>query len=289
MTVAVIGLGIMGRAFGRNLISAGVPVRGVDPTQAARERLILNGGEADEKLGAWIADCELIILSLASSEVLLAVTSELAGLIKPGQVILETGTFAMADKLAAQKNILASGAVLLDCPVSGTGAQADVADLVVMASGPSDAIDFAKPFMAHFSQMVIEAGAFGSGTLLKFVANHVVALHNCVAAEALNYVDALGLDRNIVYDLLSSGAGQSRMLELRMPLMISGAYEPPTASLKMFEKDLSIIGADIASRNIQTPLFDEVCKLYEKASATLPETHDTASVFEIYKSQRADK
>jgi 3-hydroxyisobutyrate dehydrogenase-like beta-hydroxyacid dehydrogenase len=74
------------------------------------------------------------------------------------------------------------------------------------------------------------------------------------------------------------------MLDLRMPLMISGDYEPPTANLKMFEKDLSVIGADVKRVRAETPMLDVVEKLYSKALDALPNTFDTAAVYEVYKS-----
>ncbi|SLN76813.1 NAD(P)-dependent oxidoreductase [Roseisalinus antarcticus] len=287
MTVGIIGLGIMGSAYGRNLMKAGVEVIGVDPAPAARARLEEAGARAEEVPGDWLRDCELVILALISPTVLAEVTETLAELLKPGQIVLETGTFALADKNAAQARLEAAGVILLDCPVSGTGAQAAVADLVMMAAGPPEAVAQAKPLIAHFTKAVIDAGPFGAGMKLKFVANHAVALHNTVAAEVLNYADALGLDRDMVYGLLSNGAGQSKMLDLRMPLMISGAYDPPTASLKMFEKDLSLIGADIARLGLQAPLLDAVSHIYQVAMADLPEQYDAAAVFEVYRSGKA--
>ena len=269
------------------LLKAGVDVIGVDPVAAGRDRLIEAGGRAEATPGDWLRDCDLVILSLASPKVLAAVVDEMAGMLAPGQIVLETGTFALADKQAAQQRLEGAGVILLDCPVSGTGAQAAVGDLVMMASGPAEAVAKAKTFMAHFTKAVIEAGDFGAGIQLKFVANHAVALHNAAAGEVLNYADALGLDRNVVYGLLSSGAGQSKMLDLRMPLMISGDYDPPTASLKMFEKDLSLITADIKRLGVQAPMLDVVDRLYETAMADLPETHDTAAVFEVYRSGKA--
>lgn len=283
MSVGIIGLGIMGTAYSGNLRKAGVEVAGFDPDPAARDRLTAIGGVAHDGLGPWLADCDLVIISVASPKVLAAVTTSLSLILKPGQVVMETGTFAMADKLAAQTAVQASGAILLDTPVSGTGLQAAKGDLVIMASGPAKAIEKAKPFMAHLCHTVIEAGEFGAGSKLKYVANHAVALHNCAAAETLHYADALGLDRDIVYHLLSKGAANSRMLELRMPLMISGAYTPPTAHMAMFEKDLSIIGADIRAHNITTPMFDAVSALYDQGWSLVPQNYDTAAVFEVYR------
>lgn len=286
-TVGIVGLGIMGSAYAKNLIAGGMSVIGVDPLEEARKRLADLRGEAHEQVGAWLADCDLVILALLSPAVLQDVAASLAETLRPGQVVLETGTFALADKEAAHAVLSASDIHLLDCPVSGTGVQAAVGDIVMMASGDEQAIVHAKPYMALFTKKVIEAGTFGAGSRLKYVANHAVALHNAAAAETLAYADALGIDRQTIYDMLSSGAGQSKMSDLRMPLMIEERYEPPTASLKMFEKDLAVIGEDLRRLGLDMPLFDVVDALYKEASASLPETHDTAAVFEVYRKRQS--
>ena len=283
MTVGIIGLGIMGTSYANNLIKAGISVVGADPSPDAQAKLVSSGGTAYAALGDWAAACDLVLISVASPAVLASVSAALADTLKPGQIVLETGTFALDDKLAAQTVIERDGAILLDSPVSGTGKQAANADLVIMASGPEAAIDHARTYLAHLSHTVINAGSFGMGSKLKFVANHAVALHNCAAAETLHYADALGLDRDVVFNLLSKGAGQSRMLDLRMPLMISGAYRPATAQMSMFEKDLSIIGDDIKAHGITTPLFDAANALYGRGWTLLPQDYDTAAVFEVYR------
>jgi 3-hydroxyisobutyrate dehydrogenase-like beta-hydroxyacid dehydrogenase len=288
MTVGIIGLGIMGSAYAANLLSKGIDVVGVDPAILGRERLEAAGGTTYEAVGPWMVDCDLVIISVASPKVLAAVSWQLAEFLKSGQVVMETGTFAMADKLSAKEAIETCGAILLDTPVSGTGVQAANSDLVFMASGPDVAIEHARPYMEHLSHTIMNAGAFGAGTKLKYVANHAVALHNCAAAETLHYADSLGLDRDVVYSLLSRGAGQSKMLELRMPLMISGQYTPATAHMAMFEKDLSIIGADIRAQGITTPMFDAVSALYDKCWTDLPQDYDTAAIFEIYRNTDGD-
>ncbi len=283
MKVGIIGLGIMGSAYAKNLLDAGVCVAGADPTILSREQLEVAGGMSHLSAGPWLIDCDLVIISVASTKVLATVSKELGEILNPGQVVMETGTFAMVDKLAAKAAVEVDGAVLLDTPVSGTGKQAATADLVIMASGPSHAIAHAKPYMEYLSHTIIEAGDFGAGSKLKYIANHAVALHNCAAAETLHYADSLGVDRNLVYHMLSKGAGQSKMLDLRMPLMISGSYTPATAHMEMFQKDLSIIGADIRNQGITTPMFDAVSSLYDKGWSLVSKDSDTASVFEVYR------
>lgn len=284
-TVGIIGLGIMGSAYAKNLSAAGHHVVGSDPSEEARARLTALGGTAHDKTGPWLKDCDLVIIALLSPTVLQVVATALAQILTPDQVVMDTGTFALRDKEAAQTILNDANIPLLDCPVSGTGVQAAVGDIVMMMSGPADAIAKAEPFAKSFTKKLINAGEFGAGSQLKFVANHAVAVHNTAAAETLAYADAMGLDRHVVFDMLSSGAGQSKMSDLRMPLMITGTYDPPTASLKMFEKDISVIGEDIRRLGISTPLFDCCDALYAEAKGMLPETHDTAAVFEVYRAR----
>ena len=284
--VGIVGLGIMGSAYARNLIAGGIDVEGADPAPAAQQRLTDLSGTAHGSIGPWLAECDLVILALISPVVLHEVCGQLADILPAGTVVLETGTFSLDDKTAAHDALSAQNIHLLDCPVSGTGAQAWEADILMMASGDAKSLAYARPFLVHFTNGVIEAGDFGMGSRLKYVANHAVALHNAAAAETLAYSDALGLDRQTTYKMLSTGAGQSKMSDLRMPLMISGAYDPPTASLKMFEKDLSVIGDDVRRLGLKVPLFDVVDALYKAASEALPETHDTAAVFEVYRTNK---
>jgi len=283
MAVGIIGLGAMGGAYARNLLAGGVSVSGFDPDPAAQEMLRKAGGVSQTSCGSWLAECELIILSLANTEILTETTKKLSEILKPGQVVLETGTFTLDTKRAAKSVLDNCGAILLDCPVSGTGAQAAVADLVMMASGSEEGFSKIKPLLDHFTKSVIFAGPFGNGSKLKFVANHAVYVHNCAAAESLNYGITLGLEPKMIFELLSNGAGQSKMSDLRMPLMIDHAYEPATANMTIAYKDISVISADIKSNNCSTPLFDVTEKLYGVAKEGVPISYDTGAVYEVYK------
>ncbi len=283
MSVGIIGLGAMGGAYARNLLAGGIAVHGFDPDPSAQKMLTDAGGTPQSDYGVWLRDCEMIILSIASTQILADSINKLCKILKPGQVVLETGTFTLDTKQAAKNDLDNCGAVLLDCPVSGTGAQAAVADLVMMASGPENSYLKIAPLLEHFTKKVIYAGPFGNGSKLKFVANHAVYVHNCAAAESLNYGVSLGLDPKMIFNLLSNGAGQSKMSDLRMPLMIDHAYEPATANMPIAYKDISVISEDIKSNNCSTPLFDATQKLYDIAKENVPATYDTGAVYEVYR------
>jgi len=168
--------------------------------------------------------------------------------------------------------------VLLDCPISGTGAQAKTKDLVVYASGDTSSIAALKPLFADFAREAHDLGAFGNGTRMKFVANLLVAIHNVAAAEAFVLGIRAGLEPSMIYELVKSGAGNSRVFELRGPMMAAGRYDDATMKISVWQKDMAIIGAFAAQLQCPTPLFDATVPVYDAALAQGLGAQDTAAV-----------
>ncbi len=129
-------------------------------------------------------------------------------------------TFTLEDKTSAEKALRKAGHVMLDCPVSGTGAQAKMKDLVVYASGDGGEIKKLAPMFAAFTRAVHDVGAFGNGSRMKYVANLLVAIHNVASAEAMVLGMKAGLPPQLIFDLVKTGAGNSRIFELRAPMMV---------------------------------------------------------------------
>ena len=99
-------------------------------------------------------------------------------------MVIEASTLTLEDKTAFKAILEKAGHIVLDCPFRGTGAQARVKDFVVYASGNSVAIRRRQPLFAGFARTVFDLGAYGNGSKMKFVANHLVAIHNVATAEA---------------------------------------------------------------------------------------------------------
>jgi L-threonate 2-dehydrogenase len=173
-----------------------------------------------------------------------------------------------------------AGHELLDCPLSGTGAQAKVKDLVVYASGSSAAIGRLKPLFADFARQAHDLGAFGNGTKMKFVANLLVAIHNVATAEAFVLGMKAGLDPQQIFDLISVGAGSSRIFELRGPMMAQNRYDGDNVTMKVsvWQKDMAVIGDFARGLNCPTPLFSATMPIYAAAMSTGHAAHDTAAV-----------
>lgn len=279
--VGVIGLGIMGGAFARNLAAAGWEVHGYDPAPAARERLAEAGGVLHASPAEVGRAVPRLILSLPNPAVLEEVAESLAEVTEHPLHLAETSTLAPAAKEAVRARLEPHGHLLCDCPVSGTGAQAATGDIVVFASGPEAVLASFAEVWPGMSRRVVAAGGFGAGMQLKILANTLVTIHNAAAAETMAFARRMGLDLRTVYEALKDGAGGSKMFELRAPQMIEGVYQPPTATFTTHLKDLEIIERAAAAERMPMALFATSAQLYRAAGSMGLEHHDTASLCEV--------
>ena len=134
-TVGIIGLGIMGSAMSANLVKAGFDILGFDPVSARRRELKRAGGRPASSGKDMAKRAPIIITSLPSADALATVSAEIAAGGRKGQIVIETSTLPLEVKESARKHLAAAGVALLDCPLSGAGAEARVKELVVFASG----------------------------------------------------------------------------------------------------------------------------------------------------------
>ncbi len=279
--VGMIGLGIMGSAMSTNLLKAGFPVVGYDIVPELVESLGDKGGTGAASPREVAQNSDVVIISLPSVEALQEVVSGKEGLLggtKTGLVVVETSTLPLEAKRAAYEALKARNVDLLDCPLSGTGAQAVKKDLVVYASGNKKACEKCIPIFDGFSRSNYYLGEFGMGTRMKFVANLLVTIHNVAAAEAFVLGIKAGLDPQMVFKVISDGAGTSRMFEVRGPLMVAGNYDQPTMKVDVFQKDIKIITAFASELQCPTPLLSTAAQIYTAALADGHAKKDTASV-----------
>jgi putative dehydrogenase len=276
-TVGVVGLGNMGGAFARHLASAGRRVLGFD-IDAARKRAAASAGVETVPLETLAAEAQVIILSLPNPQALDATVTAITGQDFPPRIVVEASTFTLGDKERAEAALRKAGHVMLDCPVSGTGAQAAVKDIVVYASGDAEAIAKVMPMFADFSRAAYNTGAFGNGSRMKYVANLLVTIHNVASAEAMVLGIKSGLDPQMVYDLIRAGVGTSRVFEVRGPMMVEDAYENASMSVRLYHKDIAVIEDHAARLGVPTPLFSASIPVYSAALSMGYAEQDTAAV-----------
>jgi 3-hydroxyisobutyrate dehydrogenase len=277
----MIGVGVMGLAMSRNLLAAGFEVHGYDPAERAMANLRESGGEPQPSPQAVAERCPIMITSLPSTAALEAAVAGANGIAAArgdGHVVLECSTLPLDAKRAAHDALARTGKTLLDCPLSGTGAQAAKKDLVVFASGDRTAFERCLRVFEGMSRRQRYLGAFGNGSVMKYVANLLVTIHNVAAGEAMVLGMKAGLDPGLIYDTIADSAGSSRIFEVRGPLMRDSDYDHPTATIRTHLKDISIINAFAAGLECPVPLFSSASQVYFAGAARGREGQDTASV-----------
>lgn len=277
-TVGVIGLGIMGGAFAKNLVKAGWHVVGYDTNATRRREAKRAGVEVARNAAELAAAVPTILTSLPKPQALTDTVRKIAGAKLERKLLVEMSTFTISDKEKAAAVLRNAGHQMIDCPVSGTGAQAKDRDLVFYASGDSKLIAKLRPLLSAFGRGIFNVGPFGNGSRMKYVANLLVAINNVASAEAMVLGMKAGLDPRMIVDLITAGAGNSRVFELRAPMMAKGRYDDVTMKISVWDKDMQVIGDYARKIRVPTPIFNATKSIYLKAMKSGLGSRDTAAV-----------
>lgn len=279
--IGVLGVGIMGLAMATNLVKAGFQVSGYDPNPKALKRLKAAGGKAQPNTTVMASEVDVIICALPGPQALHEAVQHIAASGNPQLVVVETSTLDIQDKKKARDLLKKNAIVMLDCPLSGTGAQAAVKDLTVYASGSRPVIRGLAPVFEGFAKNCFDLGPFGNGMKMKLMANLLVAIHNVATAEALLLGQRWGIAPSKAVKVLSDGAGGSRMLQIRGPMMEDAGWTNATMKVGIWQKDMALIAAALAEAQVPAPVFSATVPIYNAAMALGHSEHDTASVFNV--------
>jgi 3-hydroxyisobutyrate dehydrogenase-like beta-hydroxyacid dehydrogenase len=274
----------MGGAFARHLLAAGFSVTGFDVAAARRRELAKRRGRAARSCAEVAGAACIIITSLPSPAAIEQAFFGKNGIITgaaPGTVVIEASTMPIELKERCRRRLARAGIALLDCPISGTGAQAAAKDIAVYASGDRRAFNRCRKVFDGFARATYYCGEFGVGSKLKFIANLLVTIHNLSTAEAMVLAEKAGLDPGMVYEVIRNGAGTSRMFEVRGPMMVEGHYLPATMKSDVYQKDIDIIHAFARRLRCPTPLFNRSLEFYTAALREGRSMQDTAAIHAV--------
>jgi putative dehydrogenase len=278
----------MGGAIARNLAERGWTVIGFDVDAARRSQAGSDNVTIAGEVSEVARRSTVIMTSLPSPEAANNVARDIVESGQSPRTVVELSTLTIADKLQFKAILEAAGHIALDCPLSGTGAQAMMRDLVVYASGDSGAIARCLDLFNDFARQSANLGVYGNGSRMKFIANHLVAIHNVASAEAMVLAERAGLDLTQVIDMVGPGAGGSRMFQMRAPMMAKRCYEPATMRVSTWKKDMAIIAAFAEELGCETPLFTSTQPVYTQAMTMGLGDQDTAAVFEVLKATNVE-
>ncbi len=276
----------MGSAYAGHLIDAGFLTTGFDVAADAMERFAARGGRRARTPREVAHDADVVITALpsvAAMETAFFGDDGLRAGAHPGLTVVEASTLPLDAKERARAGMAERNVRVLDAPVSGTGSQARVKDIAFYASGARAAFDAVEDVLSSMARSVRYVGDFGTGSKLKYVANLLVTIHNLSTAEAVVFAQKAGLDPAMMLEIVGDGAGSSRMLSVRGPMMVAGAYDEPTMKLDVYQKDIDIIAAFASEIGAPTPLFSRSAEFYATALAQGRGKQDTAAIASVLK------
>ena len=280
-TVAFIGLGAMGSRMALNLHAAGHKLkvfnRNKEKTrQFANKGIAVCDSPAAATKGAEFV-CSIVSDDIATREVMLGANG-VVGAAAPGTVILDssTNTPAMAREVAFDAR--AKGIFYLDAPVSGSLAQAQGKELVILVGGDKAAFDKAQPVLSAMGRLVRRIGDSGAGATLKLINNMLSASLTAAIAEAAQMAEAANLDRDAALEVLGEGAAGSRLMKTKLPKMFKRDFSPQF-QLELMDKDLRYFLALAQELDRPAPIASLVRSQYQAARRAQLGKLDSCAVF----------
>ena len=281
-SIGIVGLGAMGSAYAIRLIEAQHKVYGFDLKPALIAELEKNGGTPCQSAKEVAGKSDIFIFSLPSRDSYHAVAAEVAASGNKNLVAICTCTLHIADKVKARDTLAMADITLLDTPVSGTRAAILGNTLALYASGDEAAFKKVEPVTRQFARTVDYLGAFGNGSKLKYILNHLVAVHNAATAEALTLAKRGGLDVSTVQRLVSDTIASSGVFRLRGKMMADRDYTTSRGTYGIARKDAQIISDFAVEHLAPVPMFQAALQMHRAGMAQGYTQNDTASLFEIY-------
>ncbi|SHE39652.1 3-hydroxyisobutyrate dehydrogenase [Loktanella atrilutea] len=264
MKIAFIGLGNMGAPMAANLIKAGHDVTGFD-TQARPDGMILADSAA-----AAAEDAEVVITMLPNGAILRSVAGEVHPAMRKGAVHLDCSTVDVESARFVAQAAEEAGLSAIDAPVSGGIGGATNGTLTFMAGGPQAAFDTCKPLFDIMGQKVVHCGPAGNGQAAKICNNMILGVTMIATCEAFNLADRLGLDRQAMFDVVSTSSGSSWSMNAYCPAPGVGPQSPadngykPGFAADLMLKDLTLAQAAAKAADADTPLGEAARALYDQ-------------------------
>jgi putative dehydrogenase len=266
-SIAVVGLGAMGFPMSQRLMQAGFKVAGFDRDTEAAQSVCeaVRGAEA----------LLLLVVNAEQAEDVLFGAGGAAGAMQAGAVVLLslTGAPESAAKIGAR--LAGHGLRMVDAPVSGGVKRATAGTLTVMAAGPPADVEAARPFLTPLGEVFEIGPRHGQASTVKLINQLLCGVHLAAAAEAVALAERAGVDPRLLYKVVNTSSGASRMFADRVPMML-GEESRTTAVISILLKDLSLVGDLAASVGAKTPAAHSALGVFrEAASAGLAALNDS--------------
>jgi 3-hydroxyisobutyrate dehydrogenase len=265
MRTGFIGLGNMGTPMAANLAAAGHEVAGFDVAGVSVDGVAPAGSAAAAAEGA-----EVVVTMLPNGDILRRVAAEVIPAMAPGAVFLDCSTVDVASARAVAEQAVAAGLRPLDAPVSGGVGGATAGTLTFMVGGEADAFETARPLFEVMGQKAVHCGPSGNGQAAKICNNMILGATMIATCEAFALADKLGLDRQAMFDVVSTSSGYSWTMNAYCPAPGIGPKSPadngyrPGFAADLMLKDLRLSQQAAEEADADTPMGQLAAELYRR-------------------------
>ena len=263
MKIGFIGLGNMGAPMAANLAKTH-DVTGYDTVAKP------DGITVVESAAEAAKDADVVITMLPNGNILRSVAAEIHAAMKPGAVHLDCSTVDVESARAVATQAEGHGLQAIDAPVSGGIGGAQAGTLTFMAGGPEDAFAAVKPLFDSMGQKVVHCGPAGNGQAAKICNNMILGVTMIATCEAFVLADKLGLDRQAMFDVVSTSSGSSWAMNTYCPAPGIGPQSPadndykPGFAAELMLKDLNLSQMAAEAADADTPMGARALELYKR-------------------------
>jgi len=264
MKIGFIGLGNMGAPMAKNLAQAGHDVVGFDTANVSVDGVKHAASAIDAATGA-----DVVFTMLPNGDILRSVASDIIPVMSKGAVLADCSTVDVDSARAVAADATTAGLMALDAPVSGGVGGAAAGTLTFMVGGDSTGFDIVKPLFDIMGQKAVHCGPSGNGQAAKICNNMILGVTMIATCEAFALADKLGLDRQAMFDVVSTSSGYSWTMNAYCPAPGIGPKSPadndykPGFAAELMLKDLRLSQMAASSADADTPMGEIATKLYE--------------------------
>ena len=281
-SVGLIGVGLLGSALANRLIDSGIQIHGFDSNDKQLESLKQNGGLACNSPTEVVQNCNVLILSLPSSDVVLSLVEQLRNDFEPSQIVIDTTTGDPQKMVAISQSLAELGVSYLEATVAGSSAQVTTGEVALLLGGDTEVVERVKPLLTAITSKHFHLGSAGTASRFKLVHNLVLGLHRAVLAEGLVFAESLGFDQEVALEILNQTPAHSGVMETKGRRMVKRDYGLQ-ARLSQHLKDVRLILAEAERAGTKTPLSQIHKTLLEQAEALGFGDADNSAVMEAFR------
>jgi 3-hydroxyisobutyrate dehydrogenase len=282
--IGFIGLGNVGASLAGNLLRHGVDLMVLDLNEDTVAEFVSRGATRADSPRAMAASCDIIITCLPSPAVSAQVVEGPAGMLdglNAGKLWLEMSTTDSVEIRRLAPKVEATGAMAMDCPVSGGCHRAATGNISIFAGGSRAAFERALPVLSILGHQILHTGAIGTASMLKVMTNYLCTVHLVALAEALTTCKALGLDMNTTYEAIRISSGNSFVHETESQVILHGSRDIGF-TMDLVVKDVGLFDQLALDHAVPLELSPLIVKIFKDAAATYGPRENSPNIIRRY-------